>query len=168
MKVQSFSVFATPTLESSLCSDILALFESSRKQSGLLASPSQHFASLHLCRREDSVALREKHSRSAPCFSAVATPTLESSLCSDILALFESSRKQSGLLASPSPHFASLHLCRREDSNLHGLLHLVLSQARLPISPLRHFLHIIHSLKIYTSANMIYYAHIQYSSFHLL
>ena len=30
-----------------------------------------------------------------------------------------------------------LYLCREEDSNLHGLLHLVLSQARLPITPSR-------------------------------
>ncbi len=38
---------------------------------------------------------------------------------------------------APVTNLASLVLCRGEDSNLHGLLRLVLSQVRLPISPPR-------------------------------
>ncbi len=40
---------------------------------------------------------------------------------------------------APVTTFASLTLCRGEDSNLQGLLRVVLSHVRLPISPPRHY-----------------------------
>ncbi len=61
-----------------------------------------------------------------------------------ILKQFYSTFKDSGLTQIKlfslriSGLLQNLQMCRREDLNLQGLLHTVLSRARIPIPPLRH------------------------------